>query len=63
MNTQVISIDTIAIKQDQEGRYCLNDLHKAAGDERRHEPLNWKNTDTFIGLGGAALSNTGNPVV
>ena len=29
-----------AIRQDGEGRYCLNDLHKAAGEEKRHQPSN-----------------------
>ena len=29
MNT--LTIDTITIRKDSEGRYCLNDLHKAAG--------------------------------
>ena len=24
-----------------EGRYCLNDLHKAAGGEKSHQPANW----------------------
>lgn len=29
-------IDNIAIRQDSEGRFCLNDLHQAAGGEPRH---------------------------
>ncbi len=29
------------IRQDSEGRYCINDLHKAAGGEARHKPGNW----------------------
>lgn len=29
------------IRQDAEGRYCLNDLHKAAGGEERHKPSNF----------------------
>lgn len=30
-----------AIRQDEGGRYCLNDLHKAAGGENRHRPSLW----------------------
>lgn len=57
-----IVIDSIAIRQDEEGRFCLNDLHKAAGGERRYEPLNWRNTDSYKEL-VAELENTGNPVI
>lgn len=31
----------IQIRQDAQGRYCLNDLHKAAGGENRHRPSIW----------------------
>ena len=31
-------LDTIAIKQDTFGRYCLNDLHKASGGAKTHAP-------------------------
>ena len=30
--------DLSTIRLDSEGRYCLNDLHKAAGGEDRHRP-------------------------
>lgn len=36
----------IQIRQDECGRYCLNDLHKAAGGESRHQPANWLRLDT-----------------
>ncbi len=52
----------LTIKQDSEGRYCLNDLHRAAGGERRHEPLNWRNIETYKAL-EKELSITGIPVV
>lgn len=29
------------IRQDGAGRYCLNDLHRAAGGENRHRPSLW----------------------
>lgn len=31
----------MGIRQDAAGRYCLNDLHKAAGGENRHRPSLW----------------------
>ena len=34
-------LDTITIRKDSEGRYCLNDLHKAAGGETKHKPFYW----------------------
>lgn len=37
----LITIDSIAIRQDAAGRYCLNDLHRAAGGEKRHQPSDW----------------------
>lgn len=35
---QTLTIADIIIRQDDNGRYCLNDLHKAAGGEKRHSP-------------------------
>lgn len=31
----------ISVRQDSEGRYCLNDLRKAAGGADKHAPSKW----------------------
>ena len=36
-----IQLANIAIRQDADGRYCLNDLHRSAGEEARHRPATW----------------------
>jgi hypothetical protein len=36
-----IAISGVEIHQDADGRYSLNDLHKAAGGEKRQQPSNW----------------------
>jgi hypothetical protein len=36
-----LAISGTSIRQDSNGRFCLNDLHKAAGAEKRHQPSNW----------------------
>ena len=44
MNNQslvTLKISDISVRQDAEGRYCLNDLHKSAGGEQKHQPANW----------------------
>lgn len=60
--SSLIEIGGVAVHQDVNGRYSLNDLHKAAGGERRHEPsfflANQQTTDLV-----SELETTGNPVV
>lgn len=36
-----LSIDGQAIRQDEDGRYCINDLHSASGGHSRHKPANF----------------------
>lgn len=37
-NNQPLMIGDFSIRQDDEGRYCLNDLHKASGYHKKHQP-------------------------
>jgi hypothetical protein len=41
MSTMSLAISGTSIRQDSNGRFCLNDLHKAAGSEKRHAPSYW----------------------
>lgn len=43
--TPEISIGSLNIRMDSEGRYCLNDLHKAAGGQNKHRPSLWLAND------------------
>lgn len=58
----MIQIANTGIRQDAEGRYCLNDLHKASGGEAKHKPGNWlmlKQTAELI----EELSKAGIPAI
>lgn len=37
----LITIDGVGVQRDADGRFCINDLHKASGEEKRHQPSNW----------------------
>lgn len=47
-----LTVCGVDIKQDAEGRYCLNDLHKAAGGEERHKPKFFIKLDSTTELAG-----------
>lgn len=56
-----LTIAAIGIRQDPEGRYSLNDLHRAAGGEQRHQPRYFLSNQQTIEL-IAALGDSGNPL-
>jgi len=45
-------ITDVAIRQDSQNRYCLNDLHKASGNKPKDKPANWLRHQQTIDLIG-----------
>ncbi|QHA85562.1 MULTISPECIES: KilA-N domain-containing protein [Serratia] len=55
---QLISIDGVAVRQDVNGRYCLNDLHRAAGGEAKYQPGLFLRLDSTQALSDEILNST-----
>lgn len=49
-NNQALVIGEFSIRQDEDGRYCLNDLHKASGGSEKHKPPFWLRNEQTKGL-------------
>ncbi|EMI7476958.1 KilA-N domain-containing protein [Morganella morganii] len=49
MTNQLI-ISNTSIKQDIDGRYSLNDLHKASGNKEKDKPANWLRSEKTVEL-------------
>lgn len=47
-----LSISNIPVRQDDYSRFCLNDLHKASGGKKQHQPSNWLRNQQTIDLIG-----------
>ena len=41
-------IGDIEIRRDKDGRYCLNDFHRAAGGDDKFKPSNWLRTQQAV---------------
>ena len=61
-----ITIANTLIATDSEGRFRLNDLHQAAGGEKRHGPAYWMETqqarELAEAIAGEMTGDTGKPV-
>lgn len=57
-----IQVAGVRIRQDFDGRFRINDLHKAAGGEKRHSPNYWLENQQASDL-VRLLETTGIPVV
>lgn len=62
MNAIALTIGNISIRQDSEGRYCLNDLHKASGGENKNKPSLWLNNQQTQDL-IKEIEIAGNPAI
>lgn len=63
-NTQPLVIGDFSIRQDEEGRYSLNDLHRAGGDLRKDRPgffLENEKTQELIAVIESENYDAGNP--
>jgi hypothetical protein len=60
-----IDVAGVLIAQDDAGRFCLNDLHKAAGGEARHQPAQFMrlaSTDELVAELSGEQGDMGNPI-
>lgn len=56
-----IDVAGVVIAQDQAGRFCLNDLHKASGGEDRHRPSRFLENQQAKALATEIDSDAGIP--
>lgn len=63
-NNQPLVIGEFSVRQDEDGRYCLNNLHKASGELDKHKPPFWlRNEQTKELIGELQKCNSGYPSI
>lgn len=61
--SNITVISGVEVRQDAEGRYSLNDLHKASGGENRHRPSLWAENQQVQALVSEIQSEAGIPAL
>lgn len=59
--SKLVVIENTVVRQDAFGRYCLNDLHKAAGGLEKDKPKSWLANEKTGDLIAQFVSEGGNP--
>lgn len=66
--THLLSIEGVQIREDHQGKFCLNDVHRAAGRGEAESPLTWlalPQTQDLLGLfraQGGAIDHNDAPI-
>lgn len=61
--SNVIQLESITVRMDEEGRYCLNDIHKFAGGREKDKIFNFTNRVEFLALKEELESEAGIPAL
>lgn len=61
--SNVIQLESITVRMDEEGRYCLNDIHKFAGGREKDKIFNFTYRVEFLALKEELESEAGIPAL